>query len=619
MKKTITTLLLSAAAIICKAQTILLQETFSNGTMPVGWYNDSAGQVPVIGWKFTGQPSVPAGNGFDNNYVRISDNGAAIFDCYLVTPSIDASTVNKLFLTFSDRMLFATGNNYSVGYIEVSIDGGSNWFQILEARDDHYPVKRNVIDVSAIVVGSSNVKFRYHYHALGSAGGWAIDSVVVTDSVPCTSPPDSGFAVSNQEFVCTGSSAKLWLDDLARGIGQTYQWQLKNAVSGNVWSNITGATTDTLNTTQNGSTYYRCEVTCGGLSTNSVQLLLPDTPSGTDTYSDNIHLCAGRDDTLRIVSPYDGSGIGYQWQWSAAGNGTYVDIAGANNDTYIVGISNYTSSTYFKCKQVCLSNNTAKAGFWVNEVPNPHTMCYCYPWNNNPCGNNYYISNLQINGTTLNNNTTCIDTLVVHWNNNNYQFFDPALGNTTATLIGGQTYMFNITSTNAQQYAGLWIDYNFDNTFEVNEYLNLGIIPFNGTANVQFTVPSATITGLTGMRLRTRKFYPVDSTNACGNIVGGTTHDYIVTIDSTVSVNNLVLNENGITLYPNPASDKLTVTSNQTITTAKLLTVTGSVVIEQANVNGVKVVFDVSTLPAGIYFAEVVTDKGRVARKWVKD
>ena len=74
-----------------------------------------------------------------------------------------------------------------------------------------------------------------------------------------------------------------------------------------------------------------------------------------------------------------------------------------------------------------------------------------------------------------------------------------------------------------------------------------------------------------------------------------------------------------LSLAPNPAVDYVSIEAKSKIKSARLLTVTGSVVMEQANVNATKVIFDVSSLPAGIYFAEVVTTKGRVYKKWLKE
>jgi hypothetical protein len=548
-------------------------------------------------------------------------------------PTINASVVNKVFLTFSHKMLYRTGNNYSYGNIDISIDGGTTWNQVFEVKTDHYYVKRNIIDVSSIAVGFNNVKFRFHYYGLGATtGGWAIDSVVVTDSVPCTSPPDSGFAVSNQEFVCTGSSAKLWLDDLARGIGQTYQWQLKNAASGNVWSNITGATTDTLNTTQNGSTYYRCEVTCGGLNTNSQSKYLIDTPTvcEIEQFSNVYGICPARPDTMRLTKDYSSTGVTYQWGWSPIilgwpynPNAIYNNIAGANTNTYVADYANYQQTTFFACRLTCPVNNANRIGSEKEEWLNANTSCYCISYNNNSCNNGAYYDYVGIQSTTLNNTTSCVDTVHPYFYSqfNNYQFFSPQQSNTTATLVTNNTYNVQLQKQGSIFKNAVWIDYNHNSEFDASEYTYLGLTNTAGTLySFPLTIPATALTGQTGMRIRGFYYFDtVDSNMACSFASGGTTHDYIVTIDSTVSVNNLVLNENGITLYPNPASDKLTVTSNQTITTAKLLTVTGSVVNEQQNVNDEKVIFDINTLPAGIYFAEVVTDKGRVARKWVKD
>ena len=601
------------------AQTIILSENFNGNSLPAGWSIDSAGVTPAYGWVFSGMPNI-TGNGFSGGYARVYGvNANKYLNCNLNTTSFDASLLTKCYLSFTEQF---AGREYSLGnycqqFIQISNDGGLTWDTISTHSKENYPSKRVILDISGYAVGQNNVKARFNIYEHGG-GWWAIDSIIVADSIPCQSPPDSGFTVSAPARVCTGSPVSLHLENLSRGIGQTYQWQLKNQSTGNVWSNIAGAVTDTVSVTQNGSTYYQCLITCGGLSTNSLPVMVKDTPTLAYAYNDGIHFCTGKADTLRLRDPYGGNGIGYQWLQSFNIQTGYTNIPGAVHDTLIV--QNYAGSYFFICKQVCLSNGieSTQAG-WVNVVSNPNPMCYCYPQHNNPCSNGYFISNVSITGTTLNHNALCDDTHLLNTIGNNYQFFDPAIANQTAVFQKNITYTINLSTDSMWQQFIFWIDYDLNGAFDSTESVYAGYASPGLPAIAQFTVPLNAGIGPTGLRVRSTRWQPLFSTSACVGITGGSTYDYIVTIDSTVGISELGIKIGNLSLAPNPAKDKITMTSYSTIKTAKLLTVTGSVVIEQANLNTAKVVFDVSTLPAGIYFAEVVTDKGKVMKKWVKE
>ena len=76
---------------------------------------------------------------------------------------------------------------------------------------------------------------------------------------------------------------------------------------------------------------------------------------------------------------------------------------------------------------------------------------------------------------------------------------------------------------------------------------------------------------------------------------------------------------NGIRIYPNPVRDELTIDNVQLIMSNN---------VEVYDVSGKKIdncglsivnSIDVSTLPAGIYFVKIETDKGIVTKKFIKE
>jgi hypothetical protein len=605
-------------------QIVVFSEDFSSGSLPFGWTQDSAGYTPVLNWKFNGAPLNVTGAGFDSNYPRINSTlyPSDYVACSLISSSFSSGTISSAYLSYSEHFYDAASpSNPTKRKIEISLNNGITWQDVFESNLSHgNPVAiKNIINITAYAIGQINIKIKFYYQG-HSGGWWAIDNVQVSDSVACLSPPDNGTTKSTTPFSCTGSPANLYIENLSRGIGQTYQWQLKNAANGNVWTNVSGSISDTLNTTQNGPTYYRCSITCSGLSTNSQQLNLSDVPSAIDAYSDGIHICAGRDDTLRLYQPYGGIGVGWQWQQRFSAVGTYTDIPGATSDTYVVGVSNLNNKPFFKCKQICLSNGTNNTGFWANEAPNPNPLCYCYPFTNNPCSNMDYISAVSITGTTLNHTAVCEDTLIVHLNNNNYQFFDPALGNTTATLHAGSTYTINISVDSISYFLALWIDFNRNGTFDSTEYIKAGLATKTTPSQTQFTIPANAVAGITGMRLRSQMYWWLDSTWACVGLVGGTTYDYLVTIDTTTGIMNIEQGLMNVEVFPNPAKDEITVMSKESgVRSVEIENVVGEKVFSLRTPNSkLPTKIDVSGLAPGIYFVKVTTDKGSVVRKFIK-
>ncbi|MBK7855363.1 MAG: T9SS type A sorting domain-containing protein [Bacteroidetes bacterium] len=105
------------------------------------------------------------------------------------------------------------------------------------------------------------------------------------------------------------------------------------------------------------------------------------------------------------------------------------------------------------------------------------------------------------------------------------------------------------------------------------------------------------------------------------NVISNGLYDVYVLklVQPPVGIKDESINNQELSLAPNPAVNYVSIEAKSKIKSARLLTVTGSVVMEQYNATGASAVFEVGALPTGIYFAEVVTDKGRVMRKWIKE
>jgi hypothetical protein len=167
-------------------------------------------------------------------------------------------------------------------------------------------------------------------------------STTVTISV--NQPSVSGIASINQT-ICTGTSPSALV--LSGYLGNI-QWQ--QSTNNSTWSNISGATNDTLFSNQIGNLnaikYYRAIVAnspCSSVISNTITISISQN-SISGTANSNQSICQGTIPQDIILSGYLGS---IQWQGSSDNN-SWVNINGATNDTlfsnYLLPIS---SSNYY--------------------------------------------------------------------------------------------------------------------------------------------------------------------------------------------------------------------------------------------------------------------------------
>lgn len=96
-----------------------------------------------------------------------------------------------------------------------------------------------------------------------------------TPGGPCTNPPTAGTITSSAANVCLGIPFTMSYTGGTNGTGQTFQWQ--SSPDGTTWTDIPGANTLFLNTSQTASTTYRLNITCG--ATVSSNIITVNTPA----------------------------------------------------------------------------------------------------------------------------------------------------------------------------------------------------------------------------------------------------------------------------------------------------------------------------------------------------
>jgi hypothetical protein len=83
---------------------------------------------------------------------------------------------------------------------------------------------------------------------------------------------------------------------------------------------------------------------------------------------------------------------------------------------------------------------------------------------------------------------------------------------------------------------------------------------------------------------------------------------------------NPVKNELSINYYPNPFSDKITITGNLQFKNAELWlrSIDGKTIVHKKNISGNNVELKTGTISAGIYFLEMKQENARFIGKIIK-
>jgi hypothetical protein len=102
-------------------------------------------------------------------------------------------------------------------------------------------------------------------------------------------------------------------------------------------------------------------------------------------------------------------------------------------------------------------------------------------------------------------------------------------------------------------------------------------------------------------------------------LVNGSNHIWTHTnvINSTLNVDNLVLNESKIKIFPNPTNSLMSISANESINNFKIYNLEGRI-LKSDNTNNVNLTIDVSTFESGIYIIELEINKELFYRKFVK-
>ncbi len=276
----------------------------------------------------------------------------------------------------------------------------------------------------------------------------------------------------------------------------------------------------------------------------TMEVLGSTAPTGVTTIATDSTVCSGIafDLSTSFIGITDGQT--YQWQVSTDAGNSWTDML---NDTLITttGTTQTAASQYRVGIAQC--GGTVEYSSPLTVSLNPYQDCYCTPTYTFGTNDGDMISNVEIVGTSLANNTGFAA-------GESPYFFYTGQPNYTATLLPSSSYTVNVSTGEwGSQGFAAWIDYNDDGIFttSVDPLLNERIGYTNGTigsgvttgqinASASFIITLACTPPAGVHRMRIRDAYGTSGAtiDPCTNYGYGQTEDYLVTVEAAPSCPN---------------------------------------------------------------------------------
>ncbi len=185
-------------------------------------------------------------------------------------------------------------------------------------------------------------------------------------NVPCSGTPIAGNTTASSNTVCGVQNVSFGLTGSSMATGLSYQWQ--SSTNNSSWVSLPTFTNSTMTQLVTSNTYYRCIVSCGTFSANSVSSLVTigGIPNAGIATASSTTSCAGSSIIFGLNGNSSWPGINYQWQ-SSPNNTAWTSIFGANSSSTTQMVN---SSAYYRCILTCGSNSVASSSIYVaSAVP----------------------------------------------------------------------------------------------------------------------------------------------------------------------------------------------------------------------------------------------------------
>jgi len=213
----------------------------------------------------------------------------------LVSPVINGSGISAIDVEFywlADNSDYQTRNDGV--QIQYSIDGGTTWVSTgsfisrvdLSIPDGTSQWQLKTVPLPEAAGNNANLRVGFLFTSQFGHNCY-MDAVAIRAAPPCSGTPNPGNTIASISSICSAQMVAFSLQNSVRANGISYQWQSAPDAGGTpgTFSNISGATSQTLTQSVSATTWYRCRVTCGGNTGTStpvqVSLLSPTISSTT--------------------------------------------------------------------------------------------------------------------------------------------------------------------------------------------------------------------------------------------------------------------------------------------------------------------------------------------------
>jgi GEVED domain/Secretion system C-terminal sorting domain len=272
---------------------------------------------------------------------------------------------------------------------------------------------------------------------------------------------------------------------------------------------------------------------------DNIKILAPCTGTPNAGFIPDTVACANDSFSLVTLSGTLAAGLSYEWQSSGSSTGPWTTIGITTLNTIKTVIN---TPTFFRCIVTCIATGGSSTTPVQQTLINSFYYCYCA----NAATNNFDAFDMGCvellkpvspgNYITLINNVPLgpLDT----FNNlnavngyTNFQFSLPVEKIYKDSLYEARLTSITQSSWGAFGSSVIYIDYNRNGIFDVNENVGGDAMGSVNEVNFQFTVPATAQSGITGMRvITTDVFSPASIFNACNPINSGEVEDYLVEI-----------------------------------------------------------------------------------------
>ncbi|MGL6037940.1 MAG: reprolysin-like metallopeptidase [Soonwooa sp.] len=286
----------------------------------------------------------------------------------------------------------------------------------------------------------------------------------------------------------------------------------------------------------------------------------------------------------------------YNFKYKKAGDSNWTETNGLTTNSY--NLTSLTLNTSYDISVAAVCNGTV--GAFANYNFTTKGVEYCTA----TAGNATYESISNVTFADINKTSTATV---------GYEDFTSVVGNVTKGTSYDFTAKYTGTSFSSDQVI-VWIDYNKDGDFDdAGEQVLITpkkTSPWTGS----ITIPATAASGTTRMRVRLHDTSYGANTTPCGSSNYGQVEDYTLNI-GTLAVSDVNSTKNGLQVYPNPASDVITINNIAAKSTYQIFNMAGQVVANGATDGKVQV----SKLDKGVYIITIESNGQKSQTKFIKN